>query len=126
MSEQNWHLGETYKSLITISVEAFKFCALVNGGAVVAILAYLGNISGKDLALPDIWGSLISFCLGLAMCGLALVCSYVTQLKLYGEERDGVPHSERKHSIFLHFAIGLVLASIVFFVIGSFLGARAL
>jgi hypothetical protein len=37
------HYTETYKSLITLSVEGFKFCALANGGAAVALLACLGN-----------------------------------------------------------------------------------
>lgn len=36
------HWLETYKSLVTLSVEAFKFSALANGGAAVALLAYLG------------------------------------------------------------------------------------
>ena len=39
---------ETYKSLISLSTEGFKFCALANGGAAVAILAYLGNVAGKN------------------------------------------------------------------------------
>ncbi len=38
-----WHLQETYKSLITISVECLKMLAIVNGGAAVAVLTYLGT-----------------------------------------------------------------------------------
>jgi hypothetical protein len=38
---------ETYKSLISLSTEGFKFCALANGGAAVAILAYLGNVAAR-------------------------------------------------------------------------------
>jgi hypothetical protein len=40
-----WHIKETYKGLITIFIEALKALALVNGGAAVAILAYLGNVA---------------------------------------------------------------------------------
>ena len=40
-----WHLQETYKSLITISVECLKMLAIVNGGAAVAVLTYLGNLA---------------------------------------------------------------------------------
>lgn len=36
----NQHWIETYKSLITLAVEGFKFAALANGGAAVALLAY--------------------------------------------------------------------------------------
>ena len=39
MSAMNEHQLETYKSLIAIATEAFKFSALINGGAAVAILA---------------------------------------------------------------------------------------
>jgi hypothetical protein len=35
-----WHLEETHKALIPLSIEAIKTLALVNGGAAVAILAY--------------------------------------------------------------------------------------
>jgi hypothetical protein len=35
-TQQQWL--ETYKSLIAISVEGFKFSALANGGAAVALL----------------------------------------------------------------------------------------
>ena len=41
------HTDQTYKSLIHLSIEGFRFCALANGGAAVALLAYLGNIASK-------------------------------------------------------------------------------
>jgi hypothetical protein len=40
-----WHMTETFKGLITLSVELAKMLALVNGGAAVALLAYLGNFA---------------------------------------------------------------------------------
>ena len=43
-----WHLTETYKTLITLTVEALKMLALVNGGAAVAVLTYLGNLSARS------------------------------------------------------------------------------
>lgn len=43
------HWLETYKSLITLSIEGFKFSALANGGSAVALLAYLGNVARNDL-----------------------------------------------------------------------------
>jgi hypothetical protein len=38
-----WHIRETFRGLITISVEVVKMLALINGGAAVALLAYLGS-----------------------------------------------------------------------------------
>lgn len=71
---------ETYKSLITISTEGFKFCALANGGAAVAILAYLGNIAGKSGATPDLRGAMAWFLAGLVFCGVGVLFAYLTQL----------------------------------------------
>lgn len=115
----DWHKAETYKSLIAISIEGFKFCALANGGAAVAILAYLGNSTGKGLILPDMEWPMALFSLGLGACGGAVLCSYLTQLQLYDEERHSVPESERKHLRYLHSGLVCVAASIVLFVVGS-------
>jgi hypothetical protein len=43
----DFHPEETFKSLITISIELLKMLALVNGGAAVALLAYLGNLASR-------------------------------------------------------------------------------
>ena len=61
---------ETYKSLITLSIERFKFSAFANGGAAVALLAYLGNIAQNNshprYALPNAhvlnWPHTLRFC----------------------------------------------------------------
>ncbi|WP_429178620.1 hypothetical protein [Aeromonas salmonicida] len=115
----DWHKAETYKSLIAISIEGFKFCALANGGAAVAILAYLGNVAGKGRVLPDMAWPMVFFSLGLGACGAAVLCSYLTQLQLYDEERRSVPESDRKHLRYLHCGLLCVAASIVLFVVGS-------
>lgn len=41
---------ETYKSIITLSIEGFKFAALANGGAAVALLAYLATLREGEQA----------------------------------------------------------------------------
>jgi len=50
--KRSFHPEETYKSLITISVELLKALALINGGAAVAILAYLGRTRQSFYCLP--------------------------------------------------------------------------
>jgi hypothetical protein len=72
---------ETYKSLVTLTTEGFKFCALANGGAAVALLAYLGNIAGKGAAVPDMRWPMAAFLAGLGACGIAMLFAYLTQLK---------------------------------------------
>ena len=58
---------EAFKSLTHIAVPGLKLLALLNGGAAVALLAYLGNVAGKvhqplTCMSPcgGIWG--VSFC----------------------------------------------------------------
>ena len=118
MSEKDWHKSETYKSLITISIEGFKFCALANGGAVVAILAYLGNVASKTACrLPDMNSAMYGFLGGLVACGLAMIFSYLTQLQLYQENKP--------HVGYLKCAIGLVALSVFGFAWGSLAALKA-
>lgn len=43
-----WHIQETFKGLIALSIEALKALLLINGGAAVAILAYLGSLASPQ------------------------------------------------------------------------------
>jgi hypothetical protein len=83
------HYAETYKSLVTLSTEVFKFCALTNGGAAVAILAYLGNVAGKERPLPDMRCAMAAFLIGLFFCGLSMFFAYLTQLKRLNRLAEG-------------------------------------
>jgi hypothetical protein len=76
---------ETYKSLVTLATEGFKFCALANGGAAIALLAYLGNVAGKGLNVPDVRWAMAAFLVGLTFCGVAMIFAYLTQLKRLNE-----------------------------------------
>ena len=92
----NQHWLETYKSLISFSVEGFKFSAIANGGAAVALLAYLGNVSAKGSVTPDMRFPMAAFLAGIFTCGFVFLFAYFTQLKLLNEigrdERPAVPH----------------------------------
>jgi hypothetical protein len=118
VSGQHWL--ETYKSLITLSVEGFKFTALVNGGAAVALLAYLGNVASRVPPAPDMRPPMAAFLTGLAFCGSALLFAYLTQLKLLNEssqpEKPAVGHG-----VLLGAAIASFVGSLVAFGVGSWL-----
>ena len=94
----DFHPEETYKSLITISVEALKMVALINGGAAVALLAYLGNFTSRSGARrpPNMTWALMCFAIGLFLTVLAFIASYFTQLRLFNEDRvaDGIIDSQ--------------------------------
>jgi hypothetical protein len=130
------HLNETYKSLITISIEGFKFCALANGGAAVAILAYLGNVAAKSVPVPDMQCAMGWFLAGLVTCGLAMFFSYQTQLQLFQEEKKKRDVSEPEcikcrereihnnacisHVAYLQLAMLFVFLSVCAFGVGAF------
>ena len=115
------HAIETFKSLIQISVEGLKLLAVFNGGAAVALLAYLGNVAGKGLSTPDMRLPMGCYLAGLVSCGLAFAASYLTQLNLY-QESVGLSGSGtgRRHTLWLTVALCLALTSIGAFAVGSF------
>jgi hypothetical protein len=118
ISRNTDHWVETYRSLIQLSIEGFKFCALVNGGAAVALIAYLGNIAAKcDAVVPDMRCSMAAFLTGIAACGIALLFAYLTQLSLLNEFKGKKLFF--KHNKFLWLAFIFYACSGVAFCIGS-------
>jgi hypothetical protein len=108
----DWHITETFKGLITLSIELVKMLALVNGGALVALLAYLGNVAAHPIGghLPHLRHALGYFCNGLFATVVAVIVAYLTQLRLYHEERKR--HLNENFKV-LHpgiLAVGILLA----------------
>ena len=69
------------QGLITISVEGLKILALVNGGAAVAVLTYLGNLASRSSSpvhVPRIKPALLWYCGGLLASVLAFTVAYLT------------------------------------------------
>lgn len=112
------HWLETYKSLVTISIEGFKFLALANGGAAVALIAYLGNVAGKGVPTPDMRYPMLAFLIGLGFCALSMLFSYLTQLSLLNEI-GAEKIKSGKHQIGLWIAIVFFILSICSFGAGS-------
>ena len=78
----------TYESLITISNEGYKFLMFINGGALVAMLAFVGNMVSKNVKLVSYELPFYCFSFGLVACGLAMFFGYLTQLKLLHEKNE--------------------------------------
>lgn len=129
MDKWDFHPQETYKSLISIAIEALKALALVNGGAAVAILAYLGNVASRASAmrLPNMIWPLACFAGGLFLTLVAFIGAYLTQLQLYQEDlaRDfpKSPPIKEHHRIYLWITIPTGLLAAVAFGIGCILAA---
>jgi hypothetical protein len=116
---------ETYKSMISIGTEALKALQLINGGAIVAVLAYLGQVSqGSHLA--KFAARPIGFFLGgLCAATLAFLGTYLTQLTLFNEIVTGRAFRP-KHKTWLLATMLLALLSLVLFACGSFVAIDVL
>ena len=125
-----WHLTETYKGLLTISVEALKMLALVNGGAAVALLTYIGNARSPIPGQPSgIRVALLCYSGGLFATILAFVVAYVTQLRLFQEEVNYSQQSSqirRLHGFEVTCGIFLALVAAIAFGLGCLKAAIAL
>lgn len=118
-------LTETFKSLVTLSVEGFRYLALINGGAVVTLLAYLGNVTKNGLPMPNLQCALLFFLLGLAACGVAMVYAYFTQLRLLNDFNTEATTDNEKHPKMLKGALLAFGVSLASFCIGAVVGVHA-
>ncbi|MGA3309845.1 MAG: hypothetical protein ABSD08_14695 [Xanthobacteraceae bacterium] len=125
-----WHLEETYKSLITLSVACLKILAFVNGGAAVAVLTYLGNLSAHSTTPRhfNITPAILCYCGGLFAALFAFMFAYLVQLQLFKEESVlyvGLL-AKRKHQWFLYTAMVLCFLSAILFAAGCLTAASVL
>ncbi|AQW30532.1 hypothetical protein B0B51_11535 [blood disease bacterium A2-HR MARDI] len=114
------HKIETYKSMISISVEAFKYLALLNGGAAAGMLAGADKLV-KILPLCPLRFTLACFVVGLLADGLALFLSYWTQSSLFNESFNRAPTG--RHITIVKAAVALCLLSLLAFCIGALVAA---
>ncbi|QHP55028.1 hypothetical protein EH203_14975 [Pectobacterium carotovorum subsp. carotovorum] len=73
---------ESFKSVISIGANACRTFLIMNGGAAIALLAFLGNIWNKDSsanAAQAIAMSLVQFCVGVIFAGLCAGFTYFSQ-----------------------------------------------
>ena len=116
----NDHQAETYRSMVSLSTEALKTLFLINGGAVVALLAYLGQAASRNQLARRAECPLAFFVAGLVLCALAFGSAYRTQLAIYNEAARGAAFSGTEHPAWLKRTFVLALASLASFVCGAF------
>jgi|ERR1700687_3415691 hypothetical protein len=121
MAIEDEHAIETFKSIVQISLEGLKLLALFNGGAAVALLAYLGNVAGKGMPVPNMRFPMACYVVGLIACGLAFLSGYLTQFWLYNESTDQAPRGG--HVKFQISGIFFALLGLAAFAVGSYVAA---
>ncbi|MFA6104438.1 MAG: hypothetical protein WC721_19785 [Victivallaceae bacterium] len=82
---QNESNLEMFRSVIASGQNALRAGFLINGGAVIAILAFIGNCYGKPKIFhcAGLVEALLFFALGVLAIGLATAGTYITQQVYY-------------------------------------------
>lgn len=119
MTEDSWHSQETYKSLITYGNGAVRFVILVNGGAIISLLTFLGNFLKTNQAAVDMLCPLSLYLSGVILGGFSYISAYFTQLTLYNESNENI--SANCHLKFLYLSLFFIVLGIIAFGVGSLL-----
>jgi uncharacterized membrane protein YidH (DUF202 family) len=114
--DQQWHWGEGTK----YAIEGMKSLLLLNGGAAIALLTFIGNhpvVTKKSMMTDAVGNSLLSFGVGTVSAAMVFILAYLTQLH-YGNGSTAAP---RWH----YLTYGLVIVAVVAFVGGIFFATTA-
>ncbi len=88
---QQQHSLEMLRAVITYGQAAIKSAILINGGAAVALLAFIGNIWAKttttQFAIDSLTKAIVFFALGVVTGAIGTGTTYITQY-LYSENRQ--------------------------------------
>lgn len=114
---QQSHYLEMFRSVIQVGQSALKSIILINGGAAVSMLAFIGNLASKQRlsteAMTLLTGPMLFFAMGVLSGALGTGGTYLSQL-FYAQEK-------KKAGIFFHVVtIALVIMAYVFFAVGAF------
>jgi phosphate/sulfate permease len=115
---------ETYKSMISIGTEALKALQLINGGAIVAILAYLGKTPDSSKAAPYVEVPIALFVSGLVAATLAFLTTYLTQYYLFNDLFEQTDPKQR-HVPWLVITVVISFASLILFACGALKAVKA-
>lgn len=119
------HALETYKSLIGFGTESLKAIQLLNGGAIVALLAYLGQVRIEAQIAQNIRCPFMCFIIGLSISMVAFLFAYFTQFTLYNEITNP-DYKGKPHTFWLWLAIFSIVISLGFFIAGAWFGVTVL
>lgn len=110
------HRVETYKSMITISIEYYKALLLLNGAAAAGIVASIDKLV-KVMSVSSIRWALAWFVVGLVCNAFALYTAWFTQNTLHNENIGSAEVGS--HRTFVVMAAVLSLCSLTAFCLGG-------
>lgn len=112
ISDWQWHWDQGNK----FAVEGLKVLLLLNGGAAVALMTFLGHLNQKGVTAAA-GSALVVFGLGALSTTVAFACAYASQLQ-YGNDARGVEGARSKATFWHNLTYGAVIASGVLFLVG--------
>lgn len=86
---QNWRL-ESFKQVIALGQSTLKSMMLINGGAAVALLAFLGNLVTRSSSFANVASfaaSMRMFVIGVFLASVAYATTYFSQMFYEGEKK---------------------------------------
>ncbi|MGD1324943.1 hypothetical protein ACNHE5_08475 [Pandoraea pnomenusa] len=116
------HKTETFKSMISISVEYYKALLLLNGAAAAGIVASIDKLA-KVADMEQIRSGLMFFVWGLVADALAIFFAWIVQNKLHNEN---IGRGRRGAHTRVVWVVGvLCLMSLAFFCTGALVAVGA-
>jgi len=115
---------EMFKSVIAVGQTALKSLFLINGGAAVAVLAFVGHLATAGSSADSIRGfaaPLGCFVAGLLLVTIASGVTYLSQ-RAYARHKQGRKIGDRLNMVI----IGVALLSVIAFSVGSYLAYQGL
>lgn len=118
------HNLNSYRELGLFGLKALL---TLNGGAIIVLLAFLGNILGNEkfnelVSMPLIEASIVAFLLGLLFCFVSAAMNMLLALN-YAAEKEDDPLNDV--SVLLFWLVVPALASFGFFAVGVHVALEA-
>ena len=107
----------TYSTQVSMAVEAFKLVGFANGGAAVALLAFVGAVA-KAGHTPNVTVPLLLFAFGLVFCMGAFFSAYWAQRCILRYATMAQPAWRSRHVKWYSCAIACTVVSVLCFLIG--------
>lgn len=78
---------------VSFALEGLRHLVIINGGALVGLFTFIGNIGGKEPAGVQIdpgaiWGASVAFIAGLALAVAANIAAYLSQDLFFAADND--------------------------------------
>ena len=108
---------EMFKSIIQSGQNAIKTMLLLNGGAAIALLAFIGKLSDNNSsAIPDFAYSITAFVIGALVIGVTSCLTYLSQIAL----DSNVKWHKKSGTTLQATCVALGLTSICAFAFGTY------